>query len=278
MKLAAPLAGLAGERGQAGKRGDLPAAELPELGQLSDQRAGNGRPNARHGSEQILLVSPSWRAAHGIVDILIDAGQLLLQRLQKPGDAFAQMGDCHSLLALALSPDHLDDLPSASDEIGKQPGRLVGQRAGLGSSRLGETGDDRSIDRIGLGALSERPGEGSNLRRIDHHNRKSSRRQGRRCDGLKAAGRLQRDNLRRDLPQSCGQTLQSSRIALDYKRFSTRTNSDIETILRHVDPDSDHVHSDPSLPNRASRSAAPATVRVRWNDERGAKLTHGLQT
>ena len=72
------------------------------------------------------------------------------------------MGDCHSLLALALSPDHLDDLPSASDEIGEQPGRLVGQRAGLGSSRLGETGDDRSIDRIGLGALSERPGEGSN--------------------------------------------------------------------------------------------------------------------
>src|SRR5580704_10592904 len=79
---AAPLAGWAGERGQAGKRGDRPAAELPELGQLSDQRAGNGRPNARHGSEQILLVSPSWRAAHGIVDILIDAGQLLLQRFK----------------------------------------------------------------------------------------------------------------------------------------------------------------------------------------------------
>ena len=92
-----------------------------------------------------------------------------------------------------------------------------------------------------------------------------------------AAGRLQRDNLRRDLPQSCGQTLQSSRIALDYKRFSTRTNSDIETILRHVDPDSDHVHGDPSLPNRASRSAAPATVRVRWNDERGAKLRRFME-
>ena len=94
---------------------------------------------------------------------------------------------------------------------------------------------------------------------------------------LKAAGRLQRDDLRSDLLQTRGQAFQSGCIAFNAKRLSTRTNSDIETIFRHVDTDNDHVYGDPSLPNWASHSAAPATVRVRWNDKRGATLTHGLQ-
>src|SRR5271165_6989411 len=70
-----PLAGLAGERGQAAERGDLLSAELPELGQLSDQRARDGRPYAWRGNQQILLVAPSRRAAHSVIDILVDAGQ-----------------------------------------------------------------------------------------------------------------------------------------------------------------------------------------------------------
>ena len=36
------------------------------------------------------------------------------------------------LFTLAFGADHLDDLPAAGDEIGQQPGRLVGQRAGSG--------------------------------------------------------------------------------------------------------------------------------------------------
>ena len=36
------------------------------------------------------------------------------------------------------------------------------------------------------------------------------------------------------------------------------------------------IHDHPSLPNRA-RHAAPATVRVRWKNGRGTRLTHGLK-
>jgi hypothetical protein len=66
-------------------------------------------------------------------------------------------------------------------------------------------------------------------------------------------------------------------IALDRERLSTRTHGDVEAVLRYVDTNGDDVHVDPSLPNRASHVAAQATVRVRWNNGRGAKLTHGLQ-
>src|SRR5262249_55775990 len=57
--------------------------------------------------------------------------------------------------------------------------------------------------------------------------------------------------------------------------LSTRTHCDVETIFRNVDTNDDSFHGDPSLCKRA-RSAAPATVRVRWNGGRGTRLTDGL--
>ena len=38
-------------------------------------------------------------------------------------------GTVSALFALAFGSDHLDDLPPAGDEIGQQPGGLVGQGA-----------------------------------------------------------------------------------------------------------------------------------------------------
>src|SRR5262249_25513987 len=50
-------------------------------------------------------------------------------------------------------------------------------------------------------------------------------------------------------------------------------------VLRNVDTNNDGaLHGDPSLPNRASRGAALATVRVRWNNGRGPLLRIGLQS
>src|SRR5262249_50338045 len=77
--------------------------------------------------------------------------------------------------------------------------------------------------------------------------------------------------------QSDCQLFQTGRIALNRKHLSTRANSDVEAVFRYVDTNGDVFHGDPSLPNRASRFAAPATVRVRWIDRRGATLSHGLQ-
>jgi hypothetical protein len=43
-----------------------------------------------------------------------------------------------------------------------------------------------------------------------------------------------------------------------------------------ADADDGGFHGDPSLPKGASRRAARATGRVRWNDGRGARLSPGL--
>jgi hypothetical protein len=184
--------------------------------------------------------------------------------------------DHHPCLALAFGPDHFDDLPPAGDEIGQQPRCHVRQRTWFGFGRLGEVGDDRGVDRITLGMLADRLGEGPDLGWVDDNDRELRGRQRRRRDRLEAAGGFEGDDVRRKLSQPGRQLLQAGGITLDHEYISTRTHGDIEVVLGNVDTNGDAVHGDPSLPNRASRFAAPATVRVRWNDGRGTKLSHGL--
>ena len=63
---------------------------VPEFGQLGDQRAGDDRSDAGHRGEQVLLVAPSRRAAHAVVDIAVEARQLLLEALTQAGDALLE--------------------------------------------------------------------------------------------------------------------------------------------------------------------------------------------
>ena len=62
--------------------------------------------------------------------------------------------------ALAFCRDHLDDLAPAGDKIGEQLCRRVGELPKLRFSGFGKVRDHGGIDRIGLGALAERLGEG----------------------------------------------------------------------------------------------------------------------
>src|SRR5262249_35762082 len=149
-----PLAGLASEGREAGKSGDLFAIEIAEFGQLADQSARDNWSDARDRGEQVLLCTPGWGTAHGIVDIAIKAFQFLLQRLEQATDALSEARNPHPLLALALGSDHLEDLAPASDQIGQQPRCLIGKRTRGRLGGLGKVRDDRSIDRIGLRTLS----------------------------------------------------------------------------------------------------------------------------
>jgi hypothetical protein len=75
--LAFPSAGLPRPWGKAGERRDLFAAERTELRQLRDERSRDHRPDARHRGEQVFLLAPGRRAAHRIVDVLVERGEFL---------------------------------------------------------------------------------------------------------------------------------------------------------------------------------------------------------
>src|ERR1700677_195478 len=134
--LALPLAGVAGERGEAGQACDLLAVERAELRQLGDEGA-----RARDGGEQVFLVAPCGRSADARIDFCVDLGELLLERGDQAGDALFDALDRDAPLAIALGDDHLNDLAAPRDEVGKQLGRFVGEWTQVRLGRLDEAGD-----------------------------------------------------------------------------------------------------------------------------------------
>src|SRR6516225_10340773 len=125
--LAAPLARLAGEGSEADQRRNLLVAEGSKFRQLGNQRPRDCQADRGYRGQQVLLLTPGWRAAHGIVNVRIDARELTLERLHEPADALLDAG-IGPFLTLPLRADHVDDLTTASDEIGELLGGLVRQR------------------------------------------------------------------------------------------------------------------------------------------------------
>ena len=169
----------------------------------------------------------------------------------------------------------LDDLPPARDQIGQTPGVGIGQRANHRLGRRDEVGDHAGIQRIGLGALAQRLGEGAHLGRIDHDHRQLGGGEAGGHDGFISAGRFKRDRARRERLQASDQIAKPGRVPRDREAVARRPQSYVQPVFRDVDPNNDGVHCIPSLRNRASL-AAQATVRVQWNDGRTTTLPYGL--
>lgn len=105
-------------------------------------------------------------------------------------------------------------------------------------------------------------GRGGGKRRSDH--------------GLEAAGGFERDQRGRQLFQPFDELRNAFAITRHHKGCALRKRMHIKPVFGNIDPDINSVHHVPSLPKRASLRAAQATVRVRWNGGRAAKLRNGL--
>ena len=140
-----------------------------------------------------------------------------------------------------LRPRHGDDLAPSPDEVGQQPGLLVWKRPRLKVRCFGKMRNDTGINGIGLGTLADRLGEGTDLHRVDDCHRQSSSPQAGGHHGLKAASRLQRNNVRRELAQPCGQLLHPGCITVNGECFSTWAHDDIEAVLRNVDTNNNPI-------------------------------------
>src|SRR5215831_3971492 len=180
------------------------------------------------------------------------------------------------VLTLPLRADHVDDLTTAGDEIGELLGGLVRQRPWYDTRCLAKVSDHGGIDRVGLGALADGLGEGADLPRVGDRNRQAGPGEGCSYNGLQAAGDLEHDEVGLQDLETRSEVVEPGTRARDSKIFTTWTHGNIEAVLRYIDTNGDLLHGDPSLSKRA-RGAAPATVRVRWNGGRGAKLSNGLR-
>ena len=213
-----------------------------------------------------------------IVDLVVELGELLLQHADHPPDALAQRA-CTAIAPARWrsAADHLDDLAPAGDEIGKQsasPRQAAARSSGLVASAK------RAITAASIGSVLARwPTAWAKARTWAGLTTTTGRAGGgqarppppsrsRRSPPSRSCAATQR-------PQPLDQAIQTGCVAATAKPSPPGRTCNVQAVFRDVDADNDDVHRDPSLPNRA-RFAAQATVRVRWNGERGAELTCGL--
>ena len=213
-----------------------------------------------------------------IVDLAVELGQLLLQRLDAAGRC-SSSGACRSARRSRWRSATIISTIWRRRATRSARSRVVSSGNGA-APRLGgldKMGDDGGVDRIGLGPLAQRLGKGAHLRRIDHHDRQARRPPGRpqrpsqnrrwpRPRSMRGAERPAAATPTPPYPRHCASTTKLRRVG----RTHTSNRS-----LADIDANNDGVHLIPSLRKRA-RCAAQATVRVRWNGRRRPTLSHGL--
>ena len=273
--LAAALdAAVAIDGGHADKGCDLAPVEAPEFRKLSDEGAQCGLAHARHAGQKVGVGLPGGAFSDRAVDVAIELGKFDLEKIDMPIDGLQHARLPSETTAVFLRHDHLDDLPPARHKFAQRLGFGVRDRPRRRANGLGEVGDRRGVQAIGLSELSGRAGKISDLTRIDH--RQGQMRGGKgACDHcLVPARRLERDEDGSKSAQAFDKTLKTFVVARDNEGLSAWADADVQPILRHVDPN-EHIHL-PSLHMRA-RDAAPATVRDVRMDGWGARLRNGLR-
>jgi hypothetical protein len=151
--------------------------------------------------------------ADGIVDVGLQRREFRLQGRQQTGHTLLQRLAGQALLALTLGDDHVDDLTAPCEQIGQTLGIGIAQRPHGRLGRCDEVGNDASVQRIGLGALTQCQSKGANLSGSDNdHGQRGGSKAGRHA-ALIAAGRLQGDDLRRERVEAVDQSAKPGCIA-----------------------------------------------------------------
>src|ERR1700694_5551491 len=107
--LAAPLARLPCPRSKAGKACNLPAIELAEFRQFSQECSGDDVSDAGDSFQKVFLLTPGRRSTNRVVNILVECVELFFERLEKPGHALLQMPAWKMRFPLPFGHHHLDD-------------------------------------------------------------------------------------------------------------------------------------------------------------------------
>ena len=164
------------ERGDADERGDRAPIEAAEFRQFRQQRARDGRADARHGPQQVLLDAPDRTLLNGAADLVVDVAHAPLE----PANMIAQIarngpvgGACSSRRRSA---------PSISSNCRRRATKAASAwvsasaigRAG-GWTRAPKSASTVGIDRVGLRRAAQRLGKRAHLARIDDRHRQPGR-------------------------------------------------------------------------------------------------------
>ena len=154
------------EGSHAHQGGDLPAVQGAQLRQVGHQSEGELLSHAGNGAQEIIPLPPHGTLAESLAQPLVQVVQLLLQ----PGDMSLNAGADGAdggTQPVLLRDQHGHHLVSAGSQGVENLGLGVPQRAHGGTNDIGEVGQDRRVQSVGLGQRLGGPGEVSNLTGVD---------------------------------------------------------------------------------------------------------------
>src|SRR5215218_9971315 len=194
LPLAASVAGVTVEGGDANQRAQSLVGERPELGQLCKQSAGQDRTDAGNALEKGLVLLEGGACLDGLVEVAVGAGELLLEPLDVRSDTLLERLGSH-LQTIVLGGEHREDLASSGEYVLQELGFLVGDDARGGSDSGGEAGEDEGVYLVGFGEPPRGLGEVASLAGIDDGHGDPGGRDGGGGETLVATGGLQDDQL-----------------------------------------------------------------------------------
>ncbi len=86
--------------------------EGPQLGELGQQGAGEGRPDAGYGPQQGLVLAPDGARLDGLLKLAVGAREFLLEPADVGSDAPPHRCGDDGREAVVLGHEHDDELPA----------------------------------------------------------------------------------------------------------------------------------------------------------------------
>ncbi len=215
--------------------GDRLAIQLPQFRKLAGQHCQQDRPDPLEGLQGVQLRLLADLLGDLLVQEVFALAQLSEVALQHP----AQRSILHRPQLLFRPDQQLHHLPSALHMLGQAPlprGRWLVRRQ---IQDLGDRGQDRRIQTVGLGQLPRGPGKVPDLAGIGPHYRQSRRMQGIEHILFIASGRLQHHLPNRQGLQPENQ-LAVAGGSVGKGPVAALVDRHIQRGLAHIDPDPVH--------------------------------------
>jgi hypothetical protein len=137
--------------------------------------------------------------------------------------------------AVLLADAHLHELAAAGQQIAQRAGLGVGDGARFGADGLGEVGQDRGIERVGLGQPADAFGVAARLAGVDDGGREARGGEGGHDRDLVAAGGLQDEGGRLQLPEPAHQLGDAGLVVGHPEGQAEGPGMDVEVVLGDVD-------------------------------------------
>ena len=117
LPFAAPLTGVAVEGSHSHQGAQALMGELAQLGQLSQESAGEDRTDTRDALEQCLVLLEGGVLLDGLVEVGVGAGELLFEPLDACLDPLVECSEARDHLeTVILSDEHAKDLASSGQK------------------------------------------------------------------------------------------------------------------------------------------------------------------